>query len=215
MTEQSRTGAAPEGPRLLRARRALRALGIVLVCALLAAGLIRAVGVQSFGIPSASMEPTLPVGGTVTVWRPDALADSVDRGDVVVFDGRGSFIASAPPSGAEQLGSWFGVGPRDVYYVKRILAVGGDTLECCDAEGRLLLNGEPLEEPYVPHGMRASDTDFAIEVPAGRVWMMGDNRADSTDSRALLGGPGGGMIPVDRILGTVIGHGSAVDSVIG
>ena len=115
----------------------------------------------------------------------------------------------------DRLGSWFGVGPRDVYYVKRILAVGGDTLECCDAEGRLLLNGEPLEEPYVPHGMRASDTDFAIEVPAGRVWMMGDNRADSTDSRALLGRPGGGMIPVDRILGTVIGHGSAVDSVIG
>lgn len=204
-------GVAPGGSRLFRARRLWRTLAVAVIGALLAAGLIRAVGVQTFRIPSASMAPTLDVGDTVAVWRPDGIGNRVDRGDVVVFDGRGSFFAAAPPGGLAQLGAWFGLGPRDVFYVKRVIAVGGDTLECCDASGRLLLNDAPLDEPYLPAAMPASGTDFAVEVPAGRAWTMGDNRADSTDSRALLGRPGGGMIPLARVLGTVIGHGSTVD----
>jgi signal peptidase I len=91
----------------------------------------------------------------------------------------------------------------DTSYVKRVIAVAGDTLECCDADGFLLLNGEPLDEPYVYGGDVASDIEFVATVPEGRVWVMGDHRSASADSRALLGAPGGGMIAVDRILGRV------------
>lgn len=182
---------------------AVLALGIVLI----GTG-IRGFVVQRFTIPSDSMEPTLMVGDTVTVWRPDAITGTIQRGDIVVFDGRGSFIDQAPPSPVQKVGSWIGFGDRNVYFVKRVIALGGDRLECCDAQGRLLRNGEPLDEPYAP--LPASKEHFVVEVPAGTMWVMGDNRNDSADSRALLGRPGGGFIPLTRLIGPVIGHGASV-----
>jgi len=178
----------------------------VVLVALVAAGLVRGVGVQTFSIPSASMTPTLAPGDRVVALRAAALLDTVERGDVVVFDGRGSFIGSLPPDMFAQLGAWFGIGPRDVYYVKRVIGIGGDTVQCCDDAGRLLVNDRPIDEPYLAEPSRAaSGTEFAVEVPPDRFWMMGDNRYDSTDSRALLGRPGGGMIREERIIGTVTG----------
>lgn len=165
--------------------------------------------IQRFTIPSESMQPTLMAGDTISVWRPDALGGRIDRGDIVVFDGRGSFVDDALPTPLQKIGSWVGVGPRDVYFVKRVIALGGDTVECCDAQGRLLLNGEPLNEEYAP--LPASATEFSTRIPQGTMWVMGDNRNDSADSRALLGCPGGGFIPVDRVIGPVIGHGSSID----
>ncbi|WP_430600249.1 signal peptidase I [Brevibacterium sp. K72] len=165
--------------------------------------------IQRFTIPSESMQPTLMAGDTISVWRPDALGGRIDRGDIVVFDGRGSFVDDALPTPLQKIGSWVGVGPRDVYFVKRVIALGGDTVECCDAQGRLLLNGEPLNEEYAP--LPASATEFSTRIPQGTMWVMGDNRNDSADSRALLGRPGGGFIPVDRVIGPVIGHGSSID----
>ena len=165
--------------------------------------------IQCFTIPSESMQPTLMAGDTISVWRPDALGGRIDRGDIVVFDGRGSFVDDALPTPLQKIGSWVGVGPRDVYFVKRVIALGGDTVECCDAQGRLLLNGEPLNEEYAP--LPASATEFSTRIPQGTMWVMGDNRNDSADSRALLGRPGGGFIPVDRVIGPVIGHGSSID----
>ncbi|GAA2103525.1 signal peptidase I [Brevibacterium salitolerans] len=185
----------------------------VLVVPLVLAGAVRGLVVQPFTVPSSSMEPTLSPGDTIRAWRPDGILRTYDRGDLVVVDGRGSFIGALPPSAGEQLGAWFGLGPRDVYFVKRVIGVGGDTVQCCDEGGALLLNGEVLPEPYLARPVdaaaaepvRASAPDFAVEVPPGRVWLMGDNRDDSFDSRDLLGRPGGGMVREERIVGTVMG----------
>jgi signal peptidase I len=87
------------------------------------------------------------------------------------------------------------------YWVKRVIAVGGDDVSCCGRDGAILVNGEPLEEPYLPEGAAPSTVEFDLHVPEGRMFVLGDNRADSTDSRNLLGAPGGGMIPVDRVVG--------------
>ncbi|MCT2206881.1 signal peptidase I [Brevibacterium casei] len=186
--------------------KVLAAIAVVIV--VLGAS-VRGFVIQRFTIPSESMQPTLMAGDTISVWRPDALGGRIDRGDIVVFDGRGSFVDDALPTPLQKIGSWVGVGPRDVFFVKRVIALGGDTVECCDAQGRLLLNGEPLNEEYAP--LPASATEFSTRIPQGTMWVMGDNRNDSADSRALLGRPGGGFIPVDRVIGPVIGHGSSID----
>ncbi|MDN6123343.1 MAG: signal peptidase I [Brevibacterium sp.] len=197
------------GSRFLYSGRFWKTIAVIVILIIVIGGCVRGFIIQRFTIPSASMQPTLHVGDEITVWRPDALSSDIQRGDVVVFDGRGSFVDDALPTPLQKVGSWVGLGSRDVYYVKRVIAVGGDTLQCCDAQGRLLLNDEPLDEDYAPHP--ASADEFSIEVPADTMWVMGDNRNNSADSRALMGRPGGGFIPLDRVIGPVIGHGSSVD----
>ena len=180
--------------------------GIVVLVAVVAAGIIRGVGVQTFNVPSASMSPTLEPGDRIVALRAAALFDTVERGDVIVFDGRGSFVGGLPPDMFAQMGAWFGIGPRDVYYVKRVIGVGGDTVQCCSDDGRLTVNDQPIAEPYLKdRSQAASGVEFAVEVPPDRLWVMGDNRYDSTDSRDLLGRPGGGMIREDRVIGAVTG----------
>lgn len=197
------------GSRFLYSGRLWKIVAVIAILIIVIGGSVRGFLIQRFTIPSESMEPTLDVGDDITVWRPDALSSDIQRGDIVVFDGRGSFVDDALPTPLQKVGSWVGLGNRDVYYVKRVIALGGDTLQCCDAQGRLLLNDEPLEEDYAPHP--ASSTEFSIEIPADTMWVMGDNRNNSADSRALMGKPGGGFIPLDRVIGPVIEHGSSVD----
>lgn len=173
-------------------RRRPHLVGVVavVVVLVLAAGIgVRHLVVQPFRVPSASMEPTLAPGDLILADR--STRGTAERGDVVVFDGRGYF---APEDGA---------GGR--FWVKRVIAVGGDSVRCCDEAGAIEVDGEPLEEPYLAEGTAPSEITFDLEVPEGRMFVLGDNRSDSTDSRFLLGAPGGGMIPVDRVVGSVDG----------
>ncbi|EWS81180.1 signal peptidase I [Brachybacterium phenoliresistens] len=160
------------------------AAAVLVVLLLVAAFTIRHLVVEPFEVPSASMEPTLRAGDVILVDRQSRR--SAERGQVVVFDGRGYF------------GGQDGTGH---YWVKRVIAVGGDRVTCCDDAGAILVDGEPIAEPYLAPGTAPSLVAFDLEVPEGRMFLLGDNRADSTDSRSLLGAPGGGMVPVDRVVG--------------
>jgi signal peptidase I len=174
--------------------------------------LVRLLVVQAFYIPSGSMEPTLHVGDRVRVSKLSYRLGDVQRGDVVVFDGRGSFapLDAGPDQGGalaavgRSVGTFLGVAPSERDFVKRVVGLPGDRVVCCDAAGLLTVNGRALREPYLPAGEPASAEPFDVVVPAGRLWVMGDHRSDSADSRAHLGDPGGGTVPLDRVVGKVL-----------
>ncbi|GMA88823.1 hypothetical protein GCM10025868_40730 [Angustibacter aerolatus] len=183
---------------------------VLAAVALVLALLVRVLFVQAFAIPSGSMEPTLDPGDRVLVSRIAYRVGDVQRGDVVVFDGQGSF-SDAPPAPVGALarvvraaGSAVGLRPSEHDFVKRVVGLPGDRVACCGTDGRLTVNGVPLDEPYVLPGDSPSDVRFDVVVPPGRLWVMGDHRSDSADSRAHLGDPGGGTVPVERVVGRVV-----------
>ncbi|WP_433545464.1 signal peptidase I [Streptomyces sp. CA-294286] len=163
---------------------------------------------QPFLIPSTSMQPALDVGDRVLVNKLAYRFGAVpQRGDVVVFDGTGSFVreepSADPVTGALRwAGSALGLTePAETVFVKRVVGVGGDRVVCCDKRGRLRVNGRAVDETYLHPGDSASRVPFDIVVPQGRLWMLGDHRSRSSDSRDHLGSPGGGMVPVERVIG--------------
>jgi signal peptidase I len=189
-------------------RSAIRA-GVVLLVAAVALVGVRALFVQSFVIPSSSMEPTLGVGDRVLVSRWDYRFGEIQRGDVIVFDGEGVFVPVQvePSSGLARLGrslaSGLGVPVGEHDYVKRVIGLPGERVACCDAQGRITVDGVPMTEPYLDDGMAPSAMSFDVVIPEGRLWVMGDNRIVSDDSRARLGGPGNGTVPIDQVIGRV------------
>ena len=177
------------------------ALGVVL--------LITTFLVKPFSIPSGSMEDTLQVGDRVLVNRAVFKVRDVERGDVVVFDGSGSFV---PPQVAPDrdpitgalvwVGQSFGlVAPDSTDFIKRVIGTGGDRVTCCDAQGQLMVNGAPLVEDYLFPGDAPSLQPFDVEVPDGMLWVMGDHRSASADSRSHMGDPGGGFVPESSVVG--------------
>ncbi|MEY3278420.1 MAG: hypothetical protein RLZZ426_906 [Actinomycetota bacterium] len=178
----------------------LIAIGIVL------AVVIRLLILQVYVVSSDSMAPTLSTDQRIAVWKP-ARVTGIQRGDLVVFDGINTF---APVSVTDEgLGSFLkqliGIEHLDSrLFLKRVIAVGGDRLMCCDPSGQLVLNGQTLVEPYLADPTLASAITFDVIVPQGRVWLMGDNRANSRDSRELMGMPGGGFIDKFKIVGRVV-----------
>ena len=145
--------------------------------------LLNAFVAQPFQIPSGSMEQGLRIGDRVLVNKlAYRFGAQPRRGDVIVFDGTGYF--------------------GDADYVKRVVGVGGDHVVCCDKEGRIEVNGRPVDESsFLYPGNSASSVPFDVAVPAGRLFVLGDHRSRSSDSRDHLGSPGGGMIPVDDVVG--------------
>ncbi|MBU6244919.1 MAG: signal peptidase I [Actinomycetales bacterium] len=165
---------------------------------------------KPFSIPSGSMENTFQVGDRVLVNRLVYHFRPIERGDVVVFDGTDSFVPASTEEAANPIAgalTWLGrsvgiVQPEGTDFIKRVIGVGGDTVACCDAQGRVTVNGVPLqEESYLYPGDAPSDQAFEVVVPAGMMWVMGDHRSNSADSRAHLGDPGGGMVPESQVVG--------------
>ncbi len=184
---------------------------LLIVGAFLVAFVVKTFLVQAFYIPSGSMEDTLQVGDRVLVNKVVYHLRPIERGDIVVFDGTGSFITGEvvepERSPLQVLGRVLGevVGlapPRDTDFIKRVIGVGGDRVVCCDADGRITINGVPIDEsPYLYRRNAPSRQTFDVIVPEGGLWVLGDHRSASADSRAHLGDPGGGFVPVDRVIG--------------
>ena len=172
---------------------------------------IRTFLVQPFYIPSGSMENTLQVNDRILVNKLSYRFGDIERGHVVVFDGTDSWepeVRVPEPANALEgafrwVGELLGLGPTaETIFIKRVIGLPGDTVKCCDAEGRVTVNGIPLnEQDYLFPGNKPSELDFQVEVPPGRLWVMGDHRGASADSRAHLGSPGGGTISVDHVHG--------------
>lgn len=176
------------------------AVGALAAAAVLTLG-VRATVVDFFYIGSTSMESTLNPGEGLLVNRLAYRDAGIQRGDVVIFDGRGSFLPYQRPNALDSLARALRLAGSDAVYVKRVIGVGGDTVGCCGPDGRLSVNGQPVDEPYIFAGENPSDLEFDVRVPEGKVWVMGDHRSVSEDSRALLGAPGGGMIGTGRVIG--------------
>ncbi len=184
---------------------------LLIVGAFFVAFLVKTFLVQAFYIPSGSMENTLQVGDRVLVNKVVYHLRPVERGDIIVFDGTGSFVSGevvVPETNliqaiARGLGEIVGLAPpRDTDFIKRVIGVGGDHVICCDADGRITVNGVPLDEDAYLYGNNPpSKQPFDVIVPDGKLWVMGDHRSASADSRSHMGEPGGGFVPVNKVIG--------------
>lgn len=172
-----------------------------------------------YSIPSGSMEQTLHgcpgcTGDRVLVDKLVYDFRDPEPGDVIVFEGPETWTENdiTPPEtgnpiirGLQWLGSLVGLAPPDERdFVKRVIAVGGQTVQCCDDKERVLVDGHPLDEPYIywQNGKPDARQRFdPVVVPEGTLWVMGDNRSDSCDSRCQGGGGGRGVVPLDKVIG--------------
>ena len=182
---------------------------LLLVIALGLAILIKAFFVQAFYIPSPSMEPQFVKNDRILVQKVSYWGGgSPQRGDIIVFKDPGGWLRAqdtqGPKSGVKKVMETIGLYPAGGHLVKRVIGVGGDHVVCCDTQGRVTVNGRALEEgSYLPKDTAPSLTKFDKTVPKGHLWMMGDNRGDSSDSREHMGQPGGGFVSDDLVVGKV------------
>ena len=189
-------------------RALLETLSIVAV-ALLVSVIVKTFFMQAFYVPYGSMENTLRPNDRIAVNRMADTADEIHRGDIVVFVDPGNWL---PPS-VDKSPAWrralskslqtVGLLPEDAgkHLVKRVIGVGGDRVACCTAAGKLRVNGKEITETYLKPGVNPSEISFDVTVPKGKLWVMGDNRSNSRDSRYHIGERNGGFVPVDNVAG--------------
>ncbi|MDT0157061.1 signal peptidase I [Microbacterium sp. ARD32] len=206
---------AEQAPRRRSAWVFLRDVLVIVLIAALVSFVVKTFVVRSFYIPSGSMERTLLINDRILVDELTPRWAGYDRGDVVVFEDPGGWLPPAPQhparpfivEAADWVLTFVGLSTTDAqdHLVKRLIGLPGDHVVCCNTLGQITVNGSPIDElSYLdlPSGdTAASNVDFDVTVPAGSMWVMGDNRDRSQDSRAHQELPGGGFVPLDDVVG--------------
>ena len=218
-TDTESQDAAAAAKKRRSARSSWRELPILIVVALAIALVVKTFVVQPFFIPSSSMEDTLMIGDKVLVNKLVYHFRPIEAGDIIVFNGAGSWDPNPPPGHPSRdpvvraydvtlrplfrsIADLFGTPIGQTDYIKRVIGVPGDRVKCCNAQGLVTVNGVSLHESsYLYPGAAPSVPRFNIVVPKGRLWVMGDNRAVSYDSRLHTSSPGHGTIPENKVVG--------------
>jgi signal peptidase I len=192
----------------------LKELPILVIVALVVSLFIKSFLVQFFYIPSGSMENTLQIKDRVAVNKVPFISDNIKRGDVVVFRDPNNWLPEIVDYSTNQYVSkaksalvTVGVlpNPAKQYLVKRVVGIGGDRVVCCTKEGNLTINGVEVTEPYIFAGNKPSEMKFDVTVPKGKLWVMGDHRGASADSRYHQDDINKGFVPLSKVSGRVVG----------
>lgn len=217
-TVEAETPTRPRRAKLRGWKAFLRDVAVILVAAVVISFLIKTFLIRSFYIPSASMEDTLLINDRIIVNQltPDLIP--IQRGDIVVFRDPGGWLLQEPEVEQNPVVEFFdwllsiiGLTAPDSndHLIKRVIGLPGDVVECCNEFGQMTVNGVPLDESayiLLPEGItKASRDDFGpVTVPEGALWVMGDNRYNSEDSRYHQDEPGNGFVPYDNVVGRAI-----------
>lgn len=184
-------------------------LVIVVVGAFVLSWVLKTFLIQAFYIPSQSMEDTLQVNDRIMVSKLSPSPINLKRGDIVVFTDPGTWLPESVKdmelNPVQKALTFIGILPQDAgsHLVKRVIGLPGDRVVCCEADGKLTVNGEPIDETvYLKPFSDPSLVEFDQIIPEGSLWVLGDNRANSGDSRYNMGGPGGGYVPIKNVVGT-------------
>jgi signal peptidase I len=223
MTDDQRDLAAPpdeihapapeENTAAGKRRSSWRQLMVIVLAAIVLMLGVKAFVAQVYRIPSASMEDTLLTGDRVLVNKLVYHFRGIGRGDIVVFSGQGSWGSTTGAPDPALPGNPFlrvvddvladaGIYSTQTYYIKRVIGLPGDRVACC-TNGKVTVNGIPLDEKsYLFPGASPSEVAFSVIVPPGRLWVMGDNRAISDDSRGHMArAPQNGTVPESQVVG--------------
>ena len=191
----------------------LKELPILVVVALVVSLFIKTFAVQFFYIPSGSMENTLQIKDRVAVNKVPFISKNISRGDVVVFRDPDNWLPEIVDYDtnkyvAKAKSALVAVGvlpnPAKQYLVKRVVGVAGDHIVCCTKGGNLTINDVEVTEPYIYAGNKPSEMKFDVTVPEGKIWVMGDHRGASADSRYHQEDINKGFVPLSRVTGRVV-----------